>query len=85
MEVSDNPRQFSVGSNLYCLVSHPETKLPPQQTSELHKLGDELLLFTVINWNKPCFTGHDVDSIFERFSKKDDVWCGGFLSCEPSR
>jgi hypothetical protein len=82
--MSEEARQSLLGRNSYYLLPHRTAKLPPQAVVELEKLGDELLPLTVITWTKPCFTNLDVDSISERFSSEDDVWCRAFLSGEQS-
>ncbi len=80
METSEKLCQFLVGGNLYCLIDHPTAKFPSQTAAKLDDIDDERLLVSVVNWTKPCFTNHDLDSVSNKFSTEDDVWCRSFLS-----
>jgi hypothetical protein len=83
MDTPGPPRQFCVGSTLYCLLPHPAARLSRQQAVRLGKPDSGLLPLTIITWTRPLFTDHDVQSLSEQFSTKDDVWCHDFLSGEP--
>ncbi|KAF7508712.1 hypothetical protein GJ744_008959 [Endocarpon pusillum] len=82
MEGFEKTRQCSIGSNLYYLLPHSVAKLSPQQVARLDTLDTfdgGLLPVTVLTCNRPCFTNHDAESVCEKFSLKDDVWCQAFL------
>jgi hypothetical protein len=72
---------ISIGNHRYLLTStskHPH--LHKHLTEKLVRFDQEFIPTTVIDWSKTSFEPKDLESICQRFEKKDDVWSHDFLS-----
>ena len=80
MEAIEKTSPFLLGNIRYCLLPHPKAKIPSHKATQLGKLHQKLVPVTVVRWAKGSLDDHDLESICERFSSKDDVWSHDFLS-----
>lgn len=84
MEKAEGTCLLSLRNTFYYLLPLPPGKIPLQQATQLDRFHEKLLPFTVLTWVKDLLNQSDLESVFDRFSTEDDVWCRDFSSGKPN-
>ena len=76
---------LSIEHKSYYIQSDPKTTLSPSLVGGCETSNSPFVLATAIDWSQSSFNSHDLETICQDFSEKDDVWCRSFLSSECDR
>ena len=73
---------FSINNTSYYIQPGSRATVPTSFLKGFESSSDQFIPATAVDWPKPSFSDHDLESTCQGFSTKDDVWCRSFLSSE---